>query len=161
RRTTFEELRVADHWRGTVSDDFTVTRVLKEAKLPIHFMPNCLVPSVGDCGWRELLEFSARQIKITRGYAPPLWLPVALGLSVFAIAFFGGIVLLLERLILGGSWWLVLSFLIVIFALGAAKGFIRWRAVNIPLANYRASLRRDLAAHVFLWLFASLLYLYN
>ncbi len=32
RRSTFEELRVVDHWRGTVSDDFTITRVLKEAK---------------------------------------------------------------------------------------------------------------------------------
>jgi hypothetical protein len=47
------------------------------------------------------------------------------------------------------------------FVLGATKGFIRWRAVNIPLARYRAELRRDLAAHIFLWPFASLLYLYN
>ena len=51
RRSTFEKLRVVDHWRGTVSDDFTITRVLKDAKLPIHFTPHCLVPSVGDCGW--------------------------------------------------------------------------------------------------------------
>jgi hypothetical protein len=49
----------------------------------------------------------------------------------------------------------------VIFALGAAKSFVRWRAVNIPLTGYRAALRRDLAAHIFLWPFASLLYLYN
>jgi hypothetical protein len=56
---------------------------------------------------------------------------------------------------------LVAAFLIVIFALGAAKGIVRWRAVGIPLASYRSALRRDLAAHVFLWPFASLLYLYN
>ncbi len=53
RRSTFERLQVAEHWRGTVSDDFTITRVLKEAKLPIHFTPNCLVPSVGDCDLRR------------------------------------------------------------------------------------------------------------
>jgi hypothetical protein len=52
-------------------------------------------------------------------------------------------------------------FLVAIFALGAAKGFVRWRAVGIPLARYRRELRRDLAAHVCLWPFASLLYLYN
>ena len=161
RRATFERLNVVDHWRGTVSDDFTLTRVLKEAKLPIHFTPNCLVPSVGDCGWRELFEFTTRQIKITRVYAPNLWLPLLLGSILFALAFFGGIVLLGVRLFLGGSFWLILSFVIAIFLLGAAKGFIRWRAVSIPLANYRAALRRDLAAHVFLWPFASLLYLYN
>lgn len=161
RRSTFERLNVVDHWRGTVSDDFTITHVLKEAKLPIHFTPNCLVPSVGDCGWRELIEFTTRQIKITRVYAPHLWLPLLLGSALFAIAFFGGIVLLVLRALSGQSFWLLLSFLSVIFLLGAAKGFIRWRAVNIPLQRYRGQLRRDLAAHIFLWPFASLLYLYN
>jgi len=161
RRSTFEKLHVVDHWRGTVSDDFTLTRVLKEAKLPIHFTPHCLVPSVGDCGWHELIEFTTRQIKITRVYAPHLWLPLLLGSALFAIAFFGGIVLLGVRVFSGQSYWLVLSFLTVIFALGAAKGFIRWRAVGIPLHGYRSALRRDLVAHIFLWPFASLLYLYN
>ena len=161
RRSTFEELKVADHWRGTVSDDFTLTRVLKEAKLPIHFTPHCLVPSVGDCGWDELLEFTTRQIKITRVYASHLWLPLLLGSALFAIAFFGGIGLLLVRLWRGESFAVLLSVLVVICALGAAKSFIRWRAVNIPLADYRAALHRDLAAHIFLWPFASLLYLYN
>ncbi|HKV36311.1 MAG TPA: glycosyltransferase family 2 protein [Pyrinomonadaceae bacterium] len=161
RRSTFEELKVVDHWRGTVSDDFTITRVLKEAKLPIHFTPRCLVPSVGDCGWNELVEFTTRQIKITRVYAEHLWVALLLGSALFAIAFFGGIVLLVTRVLLGQSFWLVLSALVVIFALGAAKGFIRWRAVSIPLTSYRSALRRDLAAHVFLWPFASLLYLYN
>ena len=161
RRSTFEKLKVIEHWRGTVSDDFTITRVLKEAKLPIHFTPRCLVPSVGDCGWDELVEFTTRQIKITRVYANNLWVALLLGSSLFAIAFFGGIVLLSVRLFSGQSIWLVLSVLMVIFALGAAKGFIRWRAVSIPLASYRSALRRDLAAHILLWPFASLLYLYN
>lgn len=161
RRSTFEELRVVDHWRGTVSDDFTITRVLKQAKLPIHFTPHCLVPSVGDCGWRELFEFTTRQIKITRVYAPHLWLPLLLGSSLFALAFFGGLVLLGARILLGQSFVLTLGFLVVIFVLGAAKGFIRWRAISIPLARYQTALRRDLAAHVCLWPFASLLYLYN
>ncbi|HVF24042.1 MAG TPA: glycosyltransferase family 2 protein [Pyrinomonadaceae bacterium] len=161
RRSTFEELKVADHWRGTVSDDFTITRILKEAKLPIHFTPHCLVPSVGDCGWNELIEFTTRQIKITRVYASHLWRALLLGSALFAMAFFGGIVLLLVRLWRGESFAVLLSVLILIFALGAAKSFIRWRAVNIALADYRAALRRDLAAHLFLWPFASLLYLYN
>lgn len=161
RRATFERLKVVEHWRGTVSDDFTMTRVLKEAKLPIHFTPNCLVPSVGDCDWRELIEFTTRQIKITRVYAPHLWLPLLLGSILFAIAFFGGIALLVERLLFGGSIWLLGSFLVVIFALGATKGLVRWRAISVPLAGYRVALRRDLAAHIFLWPFASLLYLYN
>ncbi len=156
RRSTFERLNVVDHWQGTVSDDFTITRVLKEAKLPIHFTPNCLVPSLGDCGFHELLEFTTRQIKITRVYAPHLWLPLMLGSALFCIVFFGGIAL-----------WLVsgslpaLVIVAVLFLLGAAKSLIRWRAVSIPLSEHRSKLNRDLPAHIFLWPFASLLYLYN
>jgi cellulose synthase/poly-beta-1,6-N-acetylglucosamine synthase-like glycosyltransferase len=156
RRTTFEKLDVSERWRGTVSDDFTITRVLKEAKLPIHFTPNCLVASVGDCDFRELFEFTTRQIKITRVYASHLWLPLLLGSALFAIVFIGGIILL----ILSRSPVLLLA-LLLIFTLGATKSFIRWRAITIPLNQYRSSLNRDVLAHIFLWPFASLLYLYN
>ncbi|HKU77175.1 MAG TPA: glycosyltransferase family 2 protein [Pyrinomonadaceae bacterium] len=149
RRTTFEKVNVSERWRGTVSDDFTITRVLKEAKLPIHFTPHCLVASVGDCDFKELFEFTTRQIKITRVYAQHLWLPLLLGSALFAIVFFGGVILL----ILSPSLVLLLI-LLVIFTLGATKSFIRWRAIN-------SSLNRDLLAHIFLWPFASLLYLYN
>jgi cellulose synthase/poly-beta-1,6-N-acetylglucosamine synthase-like glycosyltransferase len=90
RRSIFERLQIRERWRGTVSDDFTVTKVIKEAGLPIHFTPNCLVASVGDCGVRELFEFTTRQIQITRVYAAELWLPLLLGSSLFAIVFFGG-----------------------------------------------------------------------
>jgi hypothetical protein len=142
-------LNVADRWRGTVSDDFTLTRILREANLPIHFTPNCLVPSFGDCDFRELLEFTTRQIKITRVYASHLWLPLLLGSTLFSIVFFGGFILL----ILSNSPVLPVV-LAILFALGAGKSIIRWRAVNIPGA-------RDLVAHIFLWPFAQLLYLYN
>ena len=69
-----------------------------------------------------------------------------LGSSLFAMVFFGGFVLLALRVVWGQSFWLTLSFLAVIFALGAAKGFIRWRAVGILLAlrqvRHRAADRR-------------------
>ncbi|HKR14261.1 MAG TPA: glycosyltransferase family 2 protein [Pyrinomonadaceae bacterium] len=154
RRSTFERLNVVDHWQGTVSDDFTITRVLKDAKLTIHFTPNCLVPSIGDCGFRELLEFTTRQIKITRVYASNLWLPLMLGSGLFTIVFFGGIVLWLASGAVP-----VLVIVAVLFLLGAAKSFIRWRAVSIPLSEHRSN--RELLAHIFLWPVASLLYFWN
>ena len=152
RRSTFERLNISERWRGTVSDDFTITSVLKEAKLPIHFTPNCLVSSVGDCGFRELLEFTTRQIKITRVYASHLWLPLLLGSALFAIAFFGGLILLILSKSVG-----VAAIVLLIFALGSAKSLIRFRAVSTVLNTSTT----DLVAHVFLWPLASLLYLYN
>jgi hypothetical protein len=158
----FDRLAVSERWRGTVSDDFTITRVLKEAKLPIHFTPHCLVASVGDCDFKELFEFTTRQIKITRVYASHLWLPLLLGSALFAIVFFGGLILIILQIlkILSPTFLLPLA-LIIIFTLGATKSFIRWRAINIPLTEYRSALGRDVLAHIFLWPFASLLYLYN
>lgn len=161
RRSVFDRLNVRDRWRGSVSDDFTITRVLRAAQLPIHFTPNCLVPSVGDCDFHELFEFTTRQIKITRVYAPQLWKPLLLGSALFAIVFFGGICLMVVRIALGLPILILFIVLGVVFALGAAKGFIRWRVIHIPLANYQHLLRRDLLAHISLWPFASLLYLYN
>jgi cellulose synthase/poly-beta-1,6-N-acetylglucosamine synthase-like glycosyltransferase len=154
RRSTFERLAISDRWRGTVSDDFAVTRILKEANLPIHFTPNCLVPSFGDCDFKELFEFTTRQIKITRVYASRLWLPLLLGSALFCIVFFGGFILL----ILSNSFVLAVV-LAILFALGATKSFIRYRAVSLVLGLH-TSLGETLS-HVFLWPFASLLYLYN
>src|SRR4029450_13022923 len=99
RRSTFEQLNVSERWRGTVSDDFTITRVLKEARLPIHFTPHCLVASVGDCDFKELFEFTTRQIKITRVYASHLSLPLLLGSALSATVFFGGLVLLILQIL--------------------------------------------------------------
>ena len=161
RRTIFEKLDVNRRWRGTVSDDFTITRVLKEAKLPIHFTPNCLVASVGDCDWRELLEFTTRQIKITRVYASHLWLPLLIGSTIFTLVFFGGVIFLLWQIISGNSPLVVGVILSILFVLGATKAFLRWRAIMIPLATHASALRRDLLAQVLLWPLASLLYLYN
>jgi len=153
RRTTFTKLNVAERWRGTVSDDFTITHVLKEAKLPIHFTPNCLVASVSDCDFRELFEFTTRQIKITRVYASHLWLPLLLGSALFAIAFFGGLILIGVNPRSSAAY----IFPLIIFTLGAAKSFIRFRAVSTVLKTSNL----DLLAHILLWPFASLLYLYN
>lgn len=161
RRETFARLNLRERWRGSVSDDFTLTRVLGEANLPIHFVPACLVASVGDCDLAELLEFSNRQLKITRAYAAHLWKPVLIGSALFCLVFFGGILLVTMRALQGLFIAIPLGLLIVIFVLGAAKGFARYRAVDLALGPERPHRHRGLAAHLLLWPLASLLYLCN
>jgi ceramide glucosyltransferase len=161
RKSTFEKLQVLDRWQGTVSDDFTLTRVLQEAKLPIHFVPACLVASLGDCSARELLEFTNRQLKLTRVYSAHLWQPVLIGSLLFCSVFFGGFALVATRAIMRLPFAVPLVALLVIYLLGAAKGYVRLKAVAIPLASYRKLLWRSLPAHLLLWPFASALYLCN
>ena len=161
RRSTFEQLQIRERWHGSVSDDFSVTTVLQEAKTPIHFTPNCIVASVGDCDLRELLEFTTRQIKITRVYAAHLWKAVLLGGLLFCLTFFGGIGVFVWRVLSGRSFVILLAILLLLYLLGAAKAFIRWRAISIPLSSYGRLLKRDLLGQLILWPLASLLYLYN
>lgn len=161
RKSTFDLLNVVERWQGTVSDDFTLTRVLQEAKLPIHFVPACLVASVGDCTARELLEFTNRQLQITRVYAAHLWKPLLIGSLLFCVVFFGGLALLTVRVILDLPYGLLLAALILIYLLGAAKAYIRLKAVAIPLASHKKRLSQSLPAQLLLWPFASALYLFN
>jgi cellulose synthase/poly-beta-1,6-N-acetylglucosamine synthase-like glycosyltransferase len=161
RRSTFEKLQVTKRWQGTVSDDFTLTRVLQEANLPIHFVPACLVASVGDCSVNELLEFTNRQLKITRVYAAHLWKPVLIGSLLFCAVFFGGLALVAARAVRGFPFVPAVVALLVIYGLGAGKAFIRLKAVAIPLADHRKQLWQSLPAHLVLWPFASALYLCN
>jgi len=161
RRETFERARVIEAWRGAASDDFAVTRALHAEHLPIHFVPSCLTISHEDCGLRELLEFTTRQLKITRAYAPHLWKIVLFSNLLFVLVFFGGIALTIVRAALGLPFILALAFILSIYTLGILKAYLRWRAVSIPLARYGKELRRDRFSHLFLWPLASALYLYN
>ena len=83
RRDTFERLGIREKWSGTLSDDFTVTRELNAANLPIVFVPQALTASVEDCAFGEMLEFTTRQMKITRVYATKLWVMSFVGSGLF------------------------------------------------------------------------------
>jgi ceramide glucosyltransferase len=161
RRSTFFGCRVLERWYGTVSDDFAVTRALHAAGLPVKFVPHCLTPSFDDCSPRELLEFTTRQLKITRAYATHLWKAVLFGSIIFVVTFFGGLSLVLARGLMHLSMWLPMTLLLIIFAMGAAKSYLRLRAVGAMIPDARALAPVATLTHVMLWPLASALYLYN
>jgi len=162
RRETFTRLRMVEHWRGTLSDDFALTRALQNARLPVHFVPRCLTPSHEVCSPRALLEFTTRQLRITRVYAPHLWRIVLISNFLFVAVFYGGLALTLLRFRRGTPYALPLALVASIFALGSAKALLRLRAVALALAPEEKIWRaQTLAAHVLLWPLASALFLYN
>ena len=162
RRETFAQLDMARRWRGTLSDDFALTRALQNARLPIHFAPRCLVASHEDCSWRELFEFTTRQLKITRVYAPRLWRIVLVSNLLFVAIFYGGIALSLVRLSRGLPFVLPLGLVAAIFVLGSAKALLRLRAVAHAFETEHKIWRAaTLSAHLFLWPLAAALFLYN
>ncbi|HVF55967.1 MAG TPA: glycosyltransferase family 2 protein [Pyrinomonadaceae bacterium] len=161
RRETFERLGMSDLWRGTLSDDFALTRALQNAKLPVRFVPNCLTASHEDCSFRELVEFTTRQLKITRVYAPQLWKIVLVSNLLFVVVFYGGLLLAVVRAAAGRSFEWPLVFVVAVFLLGTWKAFFRLRAVALALDGFHRQLRAGLWPHLLLWPLTSALYLYN
>jgi ceramide glucosyltransferase len=126
RKADFQRIGVAEkYWRSTVSDDYALTRAVREARGEIRFQPRCLLASHVDSTFGEFLSWANRQIIITRVYAAPLW---RLGLAAYV--FYCGILILgLAVAVLPGvdavNRTLAVGLLIVVLLLGAAKGYIR------------------------------------
>ena len=158
RRETFACADVLAHWRGALSDDFALTRALKQPRLPVRFVPRCLTASHEDCTLRELVEFTTRQLKITRVYAPHLWRIVLASNLLFVLVCYGGLALVLWRAAHGARFAWPLALVVAIFLLGAAKALVRLRAV--ALAGVPVGVATALA-HATLWPLTSALYAYN
>ena len=74
RRKTFEDEKVLEAWKGAVSDDLALTRTLEAAGKPILFCAECLAATTHPWTPASLLDFTNRQMLITRVYAPRRWL---------------------------------------------------------------------------------------
>ncbi len=70
----FKEIGLDKIWRTALSDDLTLTRVVKNAGKKVVFVPACLVPSYGSITFGKLFEFARRQFLITRVNSPGIWL---------------------------------------------------------------------------------------
>jgi len=161
RRATFERLCIAERWRGAASDDFMLTCALHEAGLPIKFVPQCLTPSFEGCSFRELIEFTTRQLKITRAYAPHLWKAVLIGSALFVLTFFGGITLVIARAAIGLPLITLVLLLLIILGLGVTKSYLRLRAVRRVISDPGLRSFATMLAHVAWWPIASALFLFN
>jgi ceramide glucosyltransferase len=134
-RRTFERIDMPGYWKGTVSDDFALTRAVKAAGLYVKFVPACLVPSFGSCTMRELLEFTSRQIIITRVYSGGLWRLLLISNIFFNLIFSLGIFLSVYSLLTGhGFWPMVIT--ASIYLLSVWKGYLRVEAIKLILVEY-------------------------
>ncbi|HUC52545.1 MAG TPA: glycosyltransferase family 2 protein [Candidatus Cybelea sp.] len=94
RRSIFEQSGVLDQWRNTVSDDYSLTRALERNNRSIVFIPECLTLSYVETDFRGLLEFTNRQILITRVYAEKVWAPAAVTHLLYCLTLLLGVLLI-------------------------------------------------------------------
>jgi cellulose synthase/poly-beta-1,6-N-acetylglucosamine synthase-like glycosyltransferase len=94
RRSIFEQSGVMNEWKNSVSDDYSLTRALDRNNRSIVFLPECLTRSYVESDFRGLLEFTNRQVLITRVYADKVWGPAAFTHLLYCTTLLLGVVLI-------------------------------------------------------------------
>ncbi len=126
RTADFRRWKIAErYWSNTVSDDYALTRAVREAHGKIHFEPRCLVASREETRFREFLRWANRQIIITRVYAPHLWIMGLATHMFYCVTVLFGLTLLVLPRLPAGERFVIGGILLAIILLGEAKGSIR------------------------------------
>lgn len=142
RVKTFDDARVLEAWLGAVSDDFALTRALQEAGKPIIFCPECLAATPHPWTMSSLLEFTNRQILITRVYASRRWLMGAAAHVSYSLTMIYAAFLILITIPSGDPWVHLALMAFVVVLVAALKGALRTIAVNEMLPEWKAQLNQ-------------------
>src|SRR5262245_19468921 len=172
RKSTFRQARILDYWERSISDDYSMTQAMKDAKLRIHYEPRCLIGSYGRCGWGELLEWSTRQIILTKVYSRKLWQLALVSQWTFSLVWWwalaGIVIAFLPKQ--EGSWtssvwsggirkYALLAGILFIF--GAVRGWYRTRTIQHIRPEHRDEIQNFWWGYVLLFPLASTLTAYN
>lgn len=74
KRDIFKQARVAESWDRAADDDLSLTTSVKALGLKVRFVPQCLVASHGDGSLEEIVEWTNRQLILTKVYYRELWM---------------------------------------------------------------------------------------
>ncbi len=161
RRETFDQLGVRNRWDGALSDDYVLTSVLHDAGYRIKFVPECLMPTHTSSTFAALREFTTRQMRITRVYAPRVWRMALVTQLLFNVTVWGGLLWLIwsrfqnqPNVGLGGL-------LLAILLLSVAGSWTRAVVASYLLKPHRARILGKRWAYAVLAPASSVIYLYN
>lgn len=161
RRSTFEQCGVLDEWKSSVSDDYSLTRALERTGRSVAFIPECLTLSYVATDFAGLLEFTNRQILITRVYASKMWRAAALTHLLYCLTLILGIYLTLATLLEGRPAFHLMTLTFLPLLLSSIRSGLRLTGVTEALPTARAQIMARASAYVLLPLFVPLLYLLN
>src|SRR5258705_4414905 len=150
RKSVFEQSGVLDEWQHSVSDDYSMTAALQRAGRPIVFLPECLTVSYVETDFADLMEFTNRQILITRVYSTKLWAIAGATHLLFCVTITLGILLTLGDFFTGrpSMQFAALTFLPLLLA--SIRGAFRVMAVQEVLPALKAQTQQQSWVHLLL-----------
>jgi ceramide glucosyltransferase len=161
RRSVFDQSGVAEAWRHSVSDDYSMTRALEQAGRSIVFLPECIVPSFVETDFTGLMEFTNRQVLITRVYAEKIWGMAAGTHLLYCLTLILGVLLTLSVFMasLAAFPFAALTFLPVLLSM--IRGALRAAGVSEVLPAYKSQIAGQAWIYVLLTIFIPFLYVVN
>jgi cellulose synthase/poly-beta-1,6-N-acetylglucosamine synthase-like glycosyltransferase len=161
RRSVFEGIGVLDEWRTSVSDDYSLTHSLERAGRSIFFVPECLTVSFAEIDFSGLLEFTNRQILITRVYAGRIWRAAALTHLLYCVTVVLGLALAIRELVNERPALHLVALLFLILLLSAIRASLRLVAVTEMLPGSKAQIMSQAWVNIALPAAIPFLYLMN
>jgi cellulose synthase/poly-beta-1,6-N-acetylglucosamine synthase-like glycosyltransferase len=161
RRSVFDEIRVFEEWYHSVSDDFSMTRALQHAGRSIVFVPECLTPTYVNVDFRDLWEFTNRQILITKVYSKKTWASGAAAHVLYCLTLPLGLGVTVSNLLATLPAFHLALLTFVPMLLAAIRGGLRVAGATEVLQTFRAQIAGQAWIYVVLGVFVPYLFLVN
>jgi ceramide glucosyltransferase len=161
RRSIFEQSGVLDEWKNSVSDDYSLTRALERNSRSIVFIPECLTLSYVETDSQGLMEFTNRQILITRVYADRVWAPAAITHLLYCMTLLFGLVLILSDIFEQRPAFHIVMLTFLPVLLSAIRSSIRLIGVTEALPAGRSQIMGQAWIYILLTVFVPFLYVTN
>jgi len=161
RRSIFEQSGVMEEWRNSVSDDYSLTRALERNNRLIVFIPECLTLSYVETDFHGLLEFTNRQILITRVYAEKVWAPAAATHLLYCVTLLLGVILILSDFFEQRPAFHIATLTFLPVLLSAIRSSIRLIGVTEALPAGRSQITGQAWIYVLLTVLVPFLYTVN
>jgi ceramide glucosyltransferase len=140
RKKTFAEAQISEAWEGSVSDDFAITYALQQIGKPIVFCPECLAATPHPWTGASLLEFTNRQILITRIYSIRHWIFGAVAHLSYVVTLLYAAIVILATMATGDPWMQLVLITLAIPILAAMKGAMRTIAAVEILPEWKTQI---------------------
>jgi ceramide glucosyltransferase len=161
RRSIFEQSGVMDEWRNSVSDDYSLTRALERNNRSIVFIPECLTPSYVETDFEGLLEFTNRQVLITRVYAEKVWAAAAVTHLLYCMTLLLGVILILSNFFEQRPSFHIATLTFLPVLLSSIRSAIRLIGVTESLPAGRSQITGQAWIYVLLTVLVPFLYAVN
>lgn len=161
RRTVFDQSGVMDEWKNSVSDDYSLTRALKRNNRSIVFIPECLTLSYAETDFHGLLEFTHRQVLITRVYADKVWAPAAATHLLYCMTLLLGMILILSNFFAQRPAFHIATLTFLPVLLSSIRSSIRLLGVTEAIPAGRSQIMEQAWIYILLTVFIPFLYVVN